>query len=370
MRVLHLLTSGGIGGIETLCNEINNRSSWDNIFFFRKEGGAIYESILQAGGKIYVANQKRKLSIKTFKLLLKICKENDVDIVNIHHEDVYLQIYYLLLKRFCPRIKFIWTIHSCFEEQYSLNSNKIKNIIIKRLLKKTMVKSNLLISVSNAVKNSYSNYFRIDKEKFITIYNGTAIRSIRNIEKEKNSKKELLYVGRICEVKGIQNLIKAIHNISYKESIHLSIVGDGPERGKMEMLAGKLLFNNTIEFYGKRKNVKEYLNKADIFIYPSIWEEAFGISIIEAMAVGIPVIASKNGGIPEIITDGYDGFLLEDINAEKLSKKIEEVIELINNDEITKIQENARNTAKKFNINNTIEKLEDTYRNLIEQNAI
>lgn len=255
MKVLHLLTSGEIGGIETLCNEINNRSPWDNIFFFRKSGGIMYESIKASKSKIYENTEKRKFSIKTLIKLVKICKENQIDIINIHHEDVYLQIYYILLKKILKNTKFVWTVHSCFEEKYNLNSNAFKNTIIKFLFKNILKESDLLISVSNAVKRSYSEYFNINEDKFITVYNGTNMTTYLK-EKNKNSNKiELIYIGRICEVKGIEYLIKAINILKEKNNsnIHLTIIGDGEDKEKYERLSEKLNLNQIIEFLRKKE---------------------------------------------------------------------------------------------------------------------
>lgn len=120
-----------------------------------------------------------------------------------------------------------------------------------------------------------------------------------------------------------------------------------------------------MNFCGKKNNVYEYLVKSDIFIYPSIWEEAFGISIIEAMGLGIPVIATKKGGIPEIIVNNENGFLVESNNEEELANTIEKVISYIKNNDIDKLEKNAIDTAKRFNINNTIKNLEKVYKELL-----
>lgn len=116
-------------------------------------------------------------------------------------------------------------------------------------------------------------------------------------------------VGRLVGWKGIHVVINAIASLP---SIVYLVVGTGPEEGALKMLAAKLGVSDRVIFAGRvaHKELPKLLAQCDIFVQPSIGEEAFGISVVEAMASGVPVIASNNGGLPEIVVNGATGLLL------------------------------------------------------------
>jgi N-acetyl-alpha-D-glucosaminyl L-malate synthase BshA len=90
----------------------------------------------------------------------------------------------------------------------------------------------------------------------------------------------------------------------------LLFVGDGPERVRAQQLAEELGLGERVLFLGKQSSVAELLSCSDLFVLPSE-HEAFGLVALEAMACGVPVIATRVGGIPEVVTDGASGYLAE-----------------------------------------------------------
>ena len=82
-----------------------------------------------------------------------------------------------------------------------------------------------------------------------------------------------------------------------------------------------------VNFVGTQTNVIEWLDKADIFVYPVIWKEAFGISVVEAMSRGCIPIVTKKGGLPEIIDDEVNGFIISKCDREELAQKITNIIQ-------------------------------------------
>lgn len=133
-----------------------------------------------------------------------------------------------------------------------------------------------------------------------------------------NGKTVILFVGRLAEKKGVTYLIQAMNNVDAK----LVIVGSGPLENQLHMQAKTL--GDKIEFLGSKthEQLKEIYASADIFVAPSITakdgdQEGFGLVILEAMASGLPVVASNSGGIVDIISNNKNGFLVEekDVNA-------------------------------------------------------
>ena len=143
-----------------------------------------------------------------------------------------------------------------------------------------------------------------------------------------NGKKVVLFVGRLDEVKGVTYLIKAMADLDAK----LVIVGDGPLRKSLEKQADK--YADKIEFLGAKshKELPVIYASADIFVMPSITtkkgqKEGLGLVLLEAMASGLPVIGTNSGGIPELVKDGYNGFLIEEKNVRLLSSKVKVLLE-------------------------------------------
>lgn len=129
-------------------------------------------------------------------------------------------------------------------------------------------------------------------------------------------------VGRLSPEKGHSVLIQAAAIIRNRfPSCRFLIVGDGPLKDRLQNLAYDLGLEKEIEFIGYRPDVQPYLKSMDVFALPS-YTEAMPLSLLEAMALGLPIVASKVGGIPEVIKDGYNGFLVEPGNEKDLADKI------------------------------------------------
>jgi glycosyltransferase involved in cell wall biosynthesis len=119
----------------------------------------------------------------------------------------------------------------------------------------------------------------------------------------------IMTVGRIVGWKGLDTIVKAIADLP---DVHYVYVGHGPHEEKLKELAESLSVSARVHAAGAlpHQQIPAAMNQADIFAQPSVGEEAFGITVIEAMACGLPVLASAQGGMLEIITSGHDGMLL------------------------------------------------------------
>ena len=111
-----------------------------------------------------------------------------------------------------------------------------------------------------------------------------------------------------------------------------------------------------------------FYDKSKIFVYPSICEEAFGISIVEAMGEEMMCVASDIGGIPEIIEDGKDGFLFRSGDVDSLTEAIRKAISCTKGQEYSEIKMMARRKSQKYDVTETIENLEDIFSRLVRDN--
>ena len=363
MKVLHLLTSGQSGGIESLCRDIGKYSTFENTFCFISGGGVIYEQMQDLGLSVLdISKQGAKLSIRKYRTIRTLAAKHDI--VVVHHGDPYLKLYFCMLKG-KTNAKLVSIIHSCFTPAVCNRFQNIKRIVYEKLVDKSLEKSDAIVYVAKAGKKSFEEKFGIKKAKSYVVYNGISPEKIKNGESNFYKKclpYNITYIGRLNVIKGIDNLLKAVCLLKDKYDIRISIVGDGPDRLKFETLANELKIDDITTFYGQKTNVEAYLKKASVFVYPSICPEVFGISIVEAMAYGIPCISNNGGGIPEVISDKVSGLLCYTFEPEELAHNIE----IILNNDNTKMIDEGRKIARKFSIINTVENLQDVFSQVYE----
>jgi len=176
-----------------------------------------------------------------------------------------------------------------------------------------------------------------------------------------------LYVGRLVKEKGLEYLLEAFKDLP---EIRLKIVGDGVYRQNLEKYANDLKLSN-IEFLGHKTlwELESLYKNSIATILPSICSEIFGLTILESFAFGKPVIASRIGGIPEVITDNYNGLLVAPRNAEEIRHA---VLKLNNNNDFTvHLGKNARRSVEEqFNTEIYFEKLQNIYLSVLEKNSL
>lgn len=137
----------------------------------------------------------------------------------------------------------------------------------------------------------------------------------------------ILCSGRAQEYKGFQVLMEAAQSLSARRA-ELAFVhcGDGPYLPTMRELARETGLNN-FDFLGARPDVPQLLSSATIAVIPSLWAEAFGLTVVEAMAAGVPLIASRIGGIPELVDDGETGLLVPPGDAGALQQALTRLLD-------------------------------------------
>lgn len=175
-------------------------------------------------------------------------------------------------------------------------------------------------------------------------------------------------VSRLSEEKRHVDLLEAFAILAKKyPDIKLLIVGDGPLRGKLEAMTRRLKIDNRVSFVGFQKDVHKYLGVMDIFVLPSR-TEGVPIAIAEAMACGLPVIASRVGGIPEIVDDQVNGILFDSGNVGELSSALAQIIE--DPEKRKSFGTNAREKVyRSFHPDKFIESHCQLYRALLDQKA-
>ncbi|MFH0846022.1 MAG: glycosyltransferase family 4 protein [Patescibacteria group bacterium] len=204
----------------------------------------------------------------------------------------------------------------------------------------------------------------IDSEKIKVIYNGIRLNESNLPAGRQESKvhnvegKVLLSVGRLVPWKGFKVLIECIPEL-LKEipNLKLKIVGSGPQKEELENLINELDLNESVVLAGQlsREELLEEKKRADIFVFNTNWE-SFSFDTVEAMSLGLPVIATEVGPLPELIENGKEGILVEPNNKDQIIESI--LFVLKNNKFREKIIKNARLKVQRFSIENTLDELE------------
>jgi glycosyltransferase involved in cell wall biosynthesis len=180
-------------------------------------------------------------------------------------------------------------------------------------------------------------------------------------------KKEIIFVGRLVERKGVKYLIEAFHRIHKSIPHHLVIIGDGPERSQLEDMASSLDIENRVRFTGMISDemLNRYYKSCSFLVLPAVYDkkgdtEGLGVVLLEAMSYAKPVIASQVGGITDIVVDGENGLLVPPGNPEILGQAI---MKLARSRQLRKtFGGKARKTVdEKFNWDRIIEKLISLY---------
>jgi glycosyltransferase involved in cell wall biosynthesis len=206
----------------------------------------------------------------------------------------------------------------------------MNNVWWKRCMMRRVLKDTLVLAQSEEIRDDVTDDFNnIECEMKVL---GNAV----SIPDESASGEGILYLGRLAPKKGLPYLIKAMSDVDTE----LTIVGDGPERKKIERLVAE--HDVTVRFVGQvpPDEIDEYYRNAAIFVLPSIEGEGMPNVVLEAMSWGLPVVATDSGGVPSVITDGSNGYLVEMRDTEALADRITRLLE--NERERETLGENAR----------------------------
>jgi glycosyltransferase EpsD len=264
------------------------------------------------------------------------------------------------VSRLCEAKKSKWFSHvHGFAPQYK-KGNKIKKRIIYAYERWLISKGDpiVFIAVSNGIKEFLQKYF-ITKRRIEVLLNAIEVEKFTNLQKRTLNKKDirLISVGNLVENKNHLFLIEVMKKLKQKEfSFSLSIVGSGVLEEKIFTKINQE--NLPIFLEGKQSDVSSYLKKSDIYVHCAK-KEAFGLTILEAMASGLPVVTLNGVGNSVLIKQGENGYLIKD---EEVNLFVEAIMNCICSDHVyKKMSDKSVQMAKKYSINNYILNLQTIY---------
>ena len=236
---------------------------------------------------------------------------------------------------------------------------------IIKIEKEGFEKADILISVSDWIKNRLINNYGINSNKIKTIHNGGISDLVPSLIKEelnKNNEKLILFAGRVTLQKGVEYFIRAAKKaLEYQNNIKFIVAGTGDQLPKMIELAADLDIGKNILFYGfySRQEAEKLFSIADVFVMPSV-SEPFGIVPLEAVAKGTPTIISKQSGISEVLEHT---FKVDFWDTDEIAHKMLALIRYPNLHE--NIRTNAHKDFDKFSWEEPTRKIVEIYSNIV-----
>ena len=253
--------------------------------------------------------------------LAKTLEKNKVDLLHLHgYKAGFVGRLASLL---CRDIPVVLTLHNYRDYQQKSILPSFCFTSVEKILSR---KTDIIITVSQALRKDLLNNLAIEERKVVNIYNGINYSDYGNAQ-ERLLKSEILVgtAARLAPQKGIEDFLEAAKLVLQQKKnkrIKFFIAGEGPLREKLEKQAVKLGLKENVFFLGHVEDMPGYLSSLDIFVLPSR-HEGLSITLLEALAARRPVVATKTGGIPEIVVHGVTGYLVPPAQPLPLAEGIE-----------------------------------------------
>lgn len=177
-----------------------------------------------------------------------------------------------------------------------------------------------------------------------------------------NGEKILMHISNFRPVKRVEDVLRVFSKVRTEIPAKLLLVGDGPDRHKMEALCRELNTCDDVKFLGKMKGTEDILSLADLFLLTSE-TESFGLAALEAMAAKVPVVSTNTGGIPEINVHGFSGLLSKVGDVESMAKDAVYILSDVQRHQ--QFKENAFQQAQKFTLEIVLPQYEKLYKSVV-----
>lgn len=266
-----------------------------------------------------------------------------LEILHSHYAVPHATAVYLAKQMLGNKIKTVTTLHGTDVTIMSEDSS------LKEITEFSLNDSDAITAVSNNLREHAKSVLDMKKE-IDMIYNFVDSQEyvrkcpklIKNHFHIDENIPVIVHTSNFRAVKRIKDLIMIFNNVRKEMKAKLVLIGDGPERCIANKFINEFGLVDDVMFVGKQNNVIDLLSVGDLFVLPSELE-SFGLAALEAMACELPIIATKTGGIPELVLDGKTGFLSEVGDVEKMSQ--DAIYLLKNKERLHEFGKNARNRA-------------------------
>jgi len=269
--------------------------------------------------------------------MAEVADDYGLDLLHVHYAIPHSISALLAQQMMAPRMRLpvITTLHGTDITLVGMDRSYFP------ITKFSIEKSNGITSISQDLRRHTIEVFGVTND--IRVINNFVNCDLYKPSPERsNTPKRLIHISNFRPVKRVLDCIRILAEVRKEVAAELHMVGDGPDRGPAEHLARELGVDRYTTFLGKQNHVERLIPLAHVLLLPSEME-SFGLAALEAMACGVPPVATRVGGVPELVTDGVDGFLEP---AGDIQAQARRAITLLTDDKLHEtIAQAARKTA-------------------------
>ena len=301
--------------------------------------------------------------------LVDVVKYEDLDILHVHYAIPHATVAYMAKKILLQEGRYIPVVTTLHGTDITLVGS---NSAFGPVVEFSINKSDGVTAVSNHLKMQTVEQFKINKDIKV-IYNFIDFERFRKLNKDHfkkaiapNGERILVHTSNFRKVKRIDDIICMFKIVNEQIPSKLLLIGDGPERQRLEDLTRQKGLHHDVRFLGKQNAVEELLAVSDLFVMPSE-QESFGLAALEAMACQLPVISSNSGGLPELNINGVTGFTSDVGDVDEMAAN---AIKILSDEALLQtFRNNALERAQAFDIQIIAPQYEAYYEQVIRESV-
>ena len=295
-----------------------------------------------------------------------VVKAYNIDILHVHYAIPHAYAGYMakqMLKREGIEVPMITTLHGT---DITLVGN---HPTYKEAVTFSINESDVVTSVSESLKRDTLRLFNVDKDikvipNFIGLQKTERVSPCKRSVMASADELIVTHISNFRKVKRVDDVVRVFYGIQQQLPAKLIMVGDGPEREIADQLCKDLGIKKKVLFLGNTSDIDRILCFTDLFLLPSE-SESFGLSALEAMAAGVPVVSSNAGGLSEVNEEGVSGYLCPIGDVQTMAEKA--IYILSDKDRLAQFKQNARKVAARFDEEKIIPMYEALYYNAIKE---
>lgn len=337
MKVIQIMPEFGLAGAEIMCENLSVEliKLGINVIVVSLYDyhSAITDRLEQHGVKVIYLKKKKGLDLSMVFKLYQVFKKEKPDVMHTHR---YVMQYAIPAGVLAGVKKRIHIVHNIALKENKTYAQKLNYIFYHYF-------HVVPVALSEEIQKTVQDRYNLPKSKIPIIFNGTDLQKcIIKENYDSGNKIKYLHIGRFSEAKNHMMLLEAFSQVHKRlPEAQLTLIGTGELKEKIIEKVVELKIENHVTIVGLKDNVYPFLNKSDVFVLPSIYE-GMPMTLIEAMGTGLPVIATKVGGIPSMIKNNENGLLVK-IEVDDL---VNAMIKLSDKKIRKMLGENARQTVE------------------------
>jgi glycosyltransferase involved in cell wall biosynthesis len=365
LKVLHVLWSGEIGGTEEYITSLFryfDSSKYEIFLCFLSKQGTIYEDALKISRRVSFIGIKNGFDMLGGIKFISYLYKGKFDIVHLHTPNILTNLTVSLFTK----------TKKVFTEHVSPGANELfeKRKLFYYLFSSSMHK---VIAISETVKQKLIKHMRIDPGKITVIHDGVRtdkyhadLITPQDLKYLEESEKYILgFIGRMVDFKRPELYVEIAYEILKKnKNFYFIMVGDGPKLTQCKNMINEYSVNDNFNLLGFRRDIPNILKLFDALIFTSTGE-GFGVVLLEAMAMGVPVFAVNDGAVSEIICDNANGILLNTTEPGNVAQLVVESID--NADLMNRIKKRCvEDIHSKYSVRICAQKIERVYEKILQ----